>query len=250
MEKLIRNFLFKILGTEGYLKLVSDLYIRFIRFGLLKKKYPELFFLNQIIKPGFVCVDIGANVGYYSVMLSKLTGKNGQVIAIEPVPLFAKIFLKNAQKFALQNITLHQVALGNQDKQVMLVTPVINGVFRHGLTHISDSDSSKNNSNSYSAKMVVADNLFGSIPKIDFLKCDVEGYETILFPQMLKTLQRTKPLIQIEINSTKNIETLYNLLEPIGYEWHILSNNKLKKLIKTEAVQHQHGDFYLMCKVL
>jgi hypothetical protein len=30
---------------------------------MMKKKYPELFYLNQLIQPGFVCIDIGANVG-------------------------------------------------------------------------------------------------------------------------------------------------------------------------------------------
>jgi FkbM family methyltransferase len=245
IEKKIRNLLHKTLGVSGYLNLVSSLYITAIRAGLLKSKYPELFYLNNIVKPGFVCVDIGANVGYYSVQLSKLTGKNGHVYAVEPVPLFAGVFLKNCKRFALNNITLYQVALGSEEKQVTLQTPVLDGVFRHGLTKVVEQAEEKTNQQSYTANMVVPDILFEPLQKIDFLKCDVEGYEVHLFPQLLKTLQRCKPTIQIEISSPENREIIYNLLQPLGYNWYGLKQEKLIPLTREEAVNYELGDFYL-----
>ena len=95
MEKKLRAFLLKALGYEKYLALISDVYIRLIKSGFLAKKYPELFYLKQIIKPGFVCIDIGANVGYYSSFLSNHVTSTGKVIAVEPVPLFANVFELN-----------------------------------------------------------------------------------------------------------------------------------------------------------
>ena len=95
IEKRLRALLLKSLGHSRYLELVSDIYIRLIKAGFLKSKYPELFYLKEIIKPGFICMDIGANVGYYSVFLSQYSGKEGRVYAVEPVPLFANTFLKN-----------------------------------------------------------------------------------------------------------------------------------------------------------
>ena len=94
MEKKLRSLLLQTLGTESYLGLVSSTYIRLIQAGFLKSKYPELFYLKELIMPGFVCVDIGANVGYYSVFLSQYAGKMGAVHAIEPVPIFGNVFLK------------------------------------------------------------------------------------------------------------------------------------------------------------
>src|SRR3989304_2756674 len=93
--KIIRKVLLKILGFKGYLRFVSYTYLRIVNFGFYKNKYPELFFLKKIIKPGFVCIDIGANVGYYSHFLSKLAGKNGELYAVEPIPIFGKIWKKN-----------------------------------------------------------------------------------------------------------------------------------------------------------
>ncbi len=246
MEKTIRQLLLKILGLSNYLQLVSAMYIRAIRMGFLRKKYPEIFYLNQLIKPGFICVDIGANVGYYSVQLSKLVYPSGHVYAVEPVPLFAKVFQHNCNRFAQKNVTLYQVALGAEQREVILETPVMDGVFRHGLTHIVDGNSNAQAGATYKANMVIADNLFAGLEKIDFLKCDVEGYETILFPQMINTIKRCMPIIQIELNNPENIFTLYELLQPLGYKWHVLNNNSLEPTDIAEALKLASGDFYLM----
>lgn len=243
MEKKLRSLLLKMLGTESYLGLVSNAYIRLIAAGKLKEKYPELFYLKELVQPGFTCVDIGANVGYYSVFLSKYAGATGRVYAIEPVPLFARVFLKNTSRFALQNITLYQCALGSEQKRVTLGTPMIDGVFRHGLTKVIENNTDQS-TQTYEVDMQVPDQLFASITKIDFLKCDVEGYEVILFPQMMATLSRCKPIIQIEISTAENRKALLNLLEPIGYSAYKLSSNKLEALSYAQAIEHESGDFY------
>ncbi|MCK9561822.1 MAG: hypothetical protein M0R02_03785, partial [Bacteroidales bacterium] len=63
--KHIRAFLLSILGLRRYLELISAVYIHFVTKGFWKKKYPELFYLDSIITEGNVCIDIGANLGYY-----------------------------------------------------------------------------------------------------------------------------------------------------------------------------------------
>ncbi len=243
MEKKLRSLLLKSLGTESYLGLVSSAYIRLISAGFLKDKYPELFYLKELVKPGFVCVDIGANVGYYSVFLSQHAGSEGRVYAIEPVPMFGNVFLRNTEKFALNNITLYRCALGSERKEVTLGTPMIDGVFRHGLTKIIENNSEAN-AQTYAAQMEIADQLFEPLNKIDFLKCDVEGYEVILFPQMLRTLERCKPLIQIEISSEENRDKLMKLLQPLGYKVYKLQHNALVEMNTNEALQYDKGDFY------
>jgi len=247
MEKKVRAFLLKTLGTESYLGLVSSAYIQLIRAGFLKAKYPELFYLQDLVQPGFTCVDIGANVGYYSVFLSKYAGPNGKVYAVEPVPLFSNVFKRNTEKFALDNITLFNCALGAEEKEVTLGTPLIDGVFRHGLTKILDKNNS-DSSQTYSAKMEVPDKLFAPLQKIDFLKCDVEGYEVFLFPEMIETLKRCKPIIQIEISSVENRKILMALLEPINYQAHRLSNKELIQMEGQDAENYEGGDFYFLQK--
>ncbi len=242
IEKKIRSVLLKILGIEKYLELVSSTYIRLIELGMMKKKYPELFYLNQLIQPGNVCIDIGANVGYYSVLLSKLSSKSGHVYAVEPVPLFGRIFLKNAGKFALNNITLYQCALGAEEKEITLETPIMEGVFRHGLTKIVDAQNT--DAVQYKAQMLVPDVLFKDLNRLDYIKCDVEGYETVLMPQMLQTIARFKPTIQIELSAAENKRIIYELFAQLGYAAFVLSGGKLKKLTQQTYLTDESGDYY------
>lgn len=243
MEKKIRAILLKILGLESYLSLVSDAYIRLIKLGFFKKKYPELFYLKEIIKPGFVCIDLGANVGYYSTFLSLYSQKDGHVHAIEPVELFANVFKKNTKEFALDNITLYQTALGSENKNIQMGTPLIDGVFRHGLTKIVDDEEAKN-LHTYDVKMCVPDELFSSLTKLDFLKCDVEGYEVFIMPHFMKTISKFKPLIQIEISSEENRKQIFDLFFAVGYAVCKLQNNSLQKMLTDEAMKYESGDFY------
>lgn len=242
IEKKIRSVLLKALGIEKYLELVSSTYIRLIGLGMMKKKYPELFYLNQLIQPGFVCIDIGANVGYYAVLLSKLSGKSGHVYAVEPVPLFSRIFLKNVGKFALNNITLYQCALGPEKKEITLETPIMEGVFRHGLTKIVATQSS--NAVQYKAQMLVPDQLFKDLTRLDYIKCDVEGYETELMPQMLQTIEQFKPTIQIELSSTQNKQMIYKLFAQLGYTAFVLKETALLPLTYEAYMVDNSGDYY------
>jgi FkbM family methyltransferase len=242
IEKKFRSVLLKVLGIEKYLELVSSTYIRLIGLGMMKKKYPELFYLNQLIQPGFVCIDIGANVGYYAVLLSKLSGKSGHVYAVEPVPLFSRIFLKNVGKFALNNITLYQCALGPEEKEITLETPIMDGVFRHGLTKIVATQS--NNAVQYKAQMLVPDKLFKDLTRLDYIKCDVEGYETELMPQMLQTIEHFKPTIQIELSSTENKQMIYELFAQLGYTAFVLNETALLPLTHEAYMADNSGDYY------
>ncbi|MCU0422197.1 MAG: FkbM family methyltransferase [Bacteroidia bacterium] len=246
MSKLIRAALLKWLGYERYLQLVSAVYIQLIKAGFYKQRYAELFYLKQLVKPGFQVVDIGANVGYYSVFLSLLTGESGRVYAVEPVELFAKVFTKNINKFALDNVTLFQTALGDKQGKLLMGTPIVNGVFRHGLTHILDDTESREGMHVYEVPVQVPDQLFNQLSKIDFIKCDVEGYEVVLMPLFVETINKHKPILQIEISGSDNRTKIFNLMSSIGYEYHILNEQGLRKLSFEQALDSTKDDFYFM----
>ena len=243
MEKFIRAFLLKTVGVKNYLSFVSDVYIRLIKLGLLKKKYPELFYLKELVKPGFVCIDLGANVGYYSTFLSLHATETGHIHSVEPVDLFAGIFKRNVKKFALGNITLYQTALGSENKKMKMGTPMIDGVFRHGLTKVVSNNEAKN-MHTYEVEMRVPDELFSPLQRLDFLKCDVEGYEIFIMPHFIKTISRFRPLIQMEISGAENRRQIFNLFFPMGYSVCKLYNHSLQKMSAEEAMNYEIGDFY------
>ena len=240
--KLFRLLFYKIFGLQYYLSFFSRIYLLLVKNGFLKNKYPELFFLKEIIKPGFYCIDIGANLGYYSTFLSKYTGEIGKVFAVEPVPLFQDVWSKNIKMSGFNNLQLFPVALGAEDKPIQLSMPVVGGVIHHGMTKISGT-SNEEVAEVFDAQMRIADQLFINLERLDFIKCDVEGYEFFVLGNMTKTLEKYKPLVQCELGGTENRQKVIEMFENLGYNTCVLKNNQLLLATSNEK-QNWPNDFY------
>jgi FkbM family methyltransferase len=244
--KLFRKLLLKLLGLKAYYIIISRIYTSFTANGFLKKKYPELFYLEKIIKPGFVCIDIGANMGYYSTFLSRLTGSNGMVYSVEPVPLFTDILKLNLKSTGVNNVKVLPYALGEKNSVVKMGTPVVDGLIHHGMTKIA-SLSDEKYVQQYDVEMKVPDELFSNLQRLDFLKCDIEGYEYFVFSNMMKTINRFFPLIQTELNDADGRQKVVELLGASGYSPHQLVNGNLVPLTFPEIDKHT-SDFYFIHK--
>ncbi|MCC2546080.1 FkbM family methyltransferase [Hymenobacter sp. BT175] len=223
MTKQLRKLLVQTLGFERYIRLVSRVYLGLVGAGWGKAKYPELFYLEKIIRPGFVCLDIGANLGYYSVALSRLAGPTGKVLAIEPIPMFQAIWRDNVKLSGHANLTLLPYALGGGNGSVQMGTPERDGLLHHGMTKVAASNPAETYAHTYDVPMRVPDELLADEPRLDFVKCDVEGFEYEVFRHMQTTLRRCRPLIQTELNGVENRRAVVDLLAGLGYKPFVLS---------------------------
>lgn len=236
----LRKILVKILGLKGYLKLVSKTYLRMVGMGMMKSKYPELFFLDKIIKKDAHVMDIGANLGYYSKQMVRLAAQ-GHTYAVEPIPLFAEVWKSNVPQ--KENVTLFNVALGDKDETVEMAIPMRDGVVRHGLTKVVSEEDSLESFLKFQVEMKKGDDLFSGIKKLDFLKCDVEGYEQFVIKSISALLSNLKPLIQIELNGDENRENVIADLTSNGYTMYVLENGKLVAADIKNAAKYAQ-DFY------
>lgn len=247
--KLIRKILVKILGLKGYLRLVSRIYIISISMGLMRKKYPELFFLKKVVKPGSTILDIGANLAYYSFFMSRAAGNNGKVYAVEPIPLFAEVWEKNMRKSKNKNYHLSNCALGTEAKEkVKMSIPIVNGIVRHGLTKVVDeSESGTATAMSFEVPMKNGDVLINelSISKLDFIKCDVEGFEQYVIPSLKQTIIRDLPVFQIELSGTDNRQNVVDFLVNLSYNIYILKEESLVNL-EIKDIFNVNQDFYFL----
>lgn len=240
----LKKILFKLLPIEAYLRLVSSLYIKLISADFLQKQYPEIHYLRTLIKPGFNCIDIGANLGYYSVFMSKWATPAGKVIAVEPMPLFGKIWQGNILMNRCTNITLVPNALGAENKIVRMTTPVIDGVLRHGLTKVSDTNKDSNTTaQSIDVQMITPTEAFAAMTKIDFIKIDVEGYEQYIIKEMFSLLNTHKPIVQAELSGTENRANVLALFTELKYEIYVLQHQQLVAINYSDATNYD-CDFY------
>ena len=246
--KFIRKILVKLFGLKGYLKIVSKIYIKFIRLGFFTEKYAELHFTKEIVKSDSVVIDIGSNLGYYATLIGKKVRNEGKLIGVEPIPLFAEVWRSNMSTIISPNIVLEQCALGSEpQEEVKMSIPIVDGVVRHGLTKIDSAENTLESMKSYSVPMRVGDEVVQSnnLQKIDYIKCDVEGYEQYVIPSLKESIEKFKPLFQIELGGKENREKVVDFLTNLGYEIFILKNGKLTSFPK-DKLHDISQDFYFV----
>ncbi len=164
-----------------------------------------------------VIIDLGANVGYYTLKLSQ-KNKNCKIIAVEPDPNTFKILSKNCKLNNLENVTLHNIAISEENGNVKLFKSETHS----GTSSILSKSDSKNES--ILIKSLTLDNFLGnSYKKIDWLKIDVEGSELFVLKGASNTLKITSKII-IELHEeilNQNNQSSKEIID-------ILTNNNFK----------------------
>ncbi len=222
---LIKRTLFKIFGLKNYLKIVSSAFFFLYRTNLLKKN-PSIqhhYFVKKLIKEGAYIIDVGANLGYYSVIFASLTGDKGQVFSVEPVEPFREVLKRNTKKFI--NVEIIPYALGSEnDVTVKMGIPAGNKYLSHGRTQIMDEGFESKFT--FDVKIMNPNWVFKSIEKLDYIKCDIEGYEGVVIPEMMPIISNYLPILQIE-TSGKAKDKITLLLSELGYKTYNLIDFRL-----------------------
>ncbi len=222
---LIKRILFKIFGLKNYLKIVSSAFFFFYKTGLLKGSpvISHHYFVRNLIHEGDFIIDIGANLGYYSVIFAELTGNTGRVFSVEPVTTFREVLVRNTRKY--KNIEIVPYALGKENGvTVRMGIPAGNKYLSHGRTQIMDDDFESKFT--FDVTVMNPNEVFKSLEKLDYIKCDIEGYEGIVIPEMLSLISKFQPIMQIETGGEAK-EKIEKLIGQYGYKTFNLVNDKL-----------------------
>lgn len=244
---MIRKILFKLLGFRQYLFFISTVFLRTYRMGIYLSDHKQVRFLGKLVKKGDVCVDIGANLGYFSVPFSHWVGAAGKVLAVEPVPIFREVLRKNIERFALDNVTILPFALGDADGQtVYLGTPEVAGVVRHGRTEILDGRMNNEVAFRHKAEMRRPESIFGDLERLDYIKCDVEGYELHIVPHLLGVMANFRPILEIEIANFGHKKAILEWILPLGYQAFFLGNNQLSPFDLQNTAHQEEIELYFL----
>ncbi len=239
----IRKALLYSLGEKRYLQLLAGSFQKLYRTGRLGVDYQDIYFLKQYLRPGDYCVDIGAHLGYFAFEMSRLVGNDGHVFAIEPMSKFFNTLKNIATDKKLKNITLYQNAMGADTEFVEMGIPKVNNVKKFAYARVKSTHAYLEYVESEKVKNVYGDQLFLDLPRMDFIKCDVEGLELPVFHSFLKTIEKFKPVILCELEDPKERQTLLDLFKPFDYRLYYLENKKLKPLPSDsliDPVSHNH----------
>lgn len=183
------------------------------RYGEFSESECNLF--RQLLRPGQVVVEAGANIGAHTVVLSRAVGAAGRVYAFEPQRILFQMLCGNLALNGCMNVVCREMGLGDQPGTLRVPPLDYQRENNFGGVELSDAGAGD------PVPVVTLDSL--ELSACHFLKADVEGMELQVLRGGRKTLIRHRPLLYIENDRASASAALIEYLQGLEYElyWHL-----------------------------
>ena len=189
-EVVIRNFDSNILMTINPLRSMGKV-IYWTGFHEVK----ELMFLHRFLTPEMVFLDIGANMGEYTLFAAKRLNC-GHVYSFEPWPYMQKALEENIALNSFDNISVMHYGLSDKNGEL----PIFEVKHKHeGLSTLYPGD--REIKAQHAIELKVLDNEFVNLNRLDFVKIDIEGSELLALKGARRSIEKFRPYVMVEINN-------------------------------------------------
>ncbi len=180
---------------------------------LFRENYePLLAFGHSLLKPGGIALDIGANQGIFCCAFGAAVGPGGRVVAVEPIPRQAARLQANIEANGFKHCSFIQKAISDGDGMATLG-------MAQGDTSASimaDDDGASIEVETTSVDRIVKTE---GLPRVDFIKLDVEGAELLALRGAIDTLTRFHPTLSLEAEDPVLFNEIHAFLSPLGYKF-------------------------------
>jgi FkbM family methyltransferase len=146
--------------------------------------------LRDHLREGHVCIDVGANIGVMTFLAASLVGPAGLVVAVEPNPGNVQLLYRSIVLNQLTNVQVVPLAASDR-RAVFSLTGRSN-------THLIGARGAAGGGSF--VQSVPLDELFAGLPRLDFVKLDIEGHEPPALEGMWQLIARHRPLVLTEFN--------------------------------------------------
>jgi FkbM family methyltransferase len=172
---------------------------------------------GQRLGPGATVIDVGANIGCFTLVAARIVGATGQVFAIEPEESTYRQLLRNIELNGLTNVTPLKLAIGAAQRAMTLHS----GPNRLFSSVFSSVNGREVQGTDQQVQMTTLDALMNAhhIPRCDYLKLDCEGAEHEIIASMSQTTARRIAQITLEVHKVpgSDAQMLRQRLESLGY---------------------------------
>lgn len=185
--------------------------------------------LKSCVDPGDTVVDIGANIGFYTIECSNHVGPGGRVVAVEAAPEHALAIRANLALNEIENVKLLEIAIGDRKSEGILTRRSGDNLGMFTLGNVGGGEA-------HHVRIDTLDNILEeqNVDRVDFIKMDIEGSEFRALRGAASTIQDQRPTLLLEINEqalrgcdSSSLEVIA-LLHSFGYGgWEITRSGLL-----------------------
>jgi FkbM family methyltransferase len=170
---------------------------------------------RQIIEPEDLVLDVGANIGGHTIVMSQLVGPSGLVHAFEPQRLVYQTLAGNMAINSLTNVICHQKALGSQQGTLLVPSLDYANVGNYGGLELG------NWTDGEPVDVITIDSL--NLPDCNFIKMDVEGMEQSALEGAVNTINSFRPYMYVENDRKDKSDSLIRFIDSLKYDmfWHL-----------------------------
>jgi FkbM family methyltransferase len=184
--------------------------------------------LQQYLRPGMTFYDLGANIGFFSLLAARLVGPSGRVVSFEADPEIAVRLAENLSYNNFAHAVVEEKAVWSESATVSFARADGSTSPDRGLGHVSVGEAPT--ANAISVEAISLDQYVLSHPVPNFLKCDVEGAEVEVFRGAERLLREKRPVLLVEMHSEENHRTLLVKFNQCDYACSNLDQNHVLAL--------------------
>jgi FkbM family methyltransferase len=184
--------------------------------------------VKRTIKPGWICADVGANIGRYTLLIARLVGPSGRVIAFEAFPHNARMAQEKCFFWGYKERThVENVAVSDGADARLWLFP---GRCRRSVEWniVGHDVEGKRTEPELEVAATSLDAYFPKGSRLDFVKIDVEGAEGKVLAGMSRLLRESKPMTLVEFHGEAGWASREHLIAA-GYELYDMSGRKLAR---------------------
>ncbi|KAA6215481.1 FkbM family methyltransferase [Streptomyces albofaciens JCM 4342] len=186
--------------------------------------------LQRRLRPGDVFVDVGANIGYYSLLASRLVGDMGAVVALEASPDFHRVLLKQAAINGCGNVRAVNTAISDRDEMLTFVLASSHNMGANSIVPYAGEAESTFEVAAQPLSDVLSS---GEIARARVIKVDVEGAEGAVVRGLVPLLDQLRPDVELAIEVTPqrmlelgdSADELLGALRANGFHMYRLQND-------------------------
>jgi FkbM family methyltransferase len=174
-------------------------------------------YMHDAVKPGDIVADIGANIGYYSLLLSRAVGPTGHVFAVEPSPEIRFRLQDMIDRNGIENVTVVPYGISDQTERRAFTKLTAN----LGASHFGEL--SDDGIELRSLDEVIPKDM---LSRLSFIKIDVEGMEAQVMRSISTILDQLprKVTICAELRIDADMRTTMEAFRHHGFDWQLLPN--------------------------